>query len=154
MSEFERFVSRVDTSGGPDACHPWTGHRNNYGYGSFCTGGRSIGAARWLLGYLRGEPLGPDELACHHCDNPPCCNAKHLYVGDKAQNARDAVARGQLNNGRANRTHCPAGHPYDEVNTYIRPNGKRGCRECRREACRRHSRKIDAATVHDHGGDQ
>jgi len=28
-------------------------------------------------------------LACHLCDNPQCYNPYHLYVGDKASNARD-----------------------------------------------------------------
>lgn len=31
------------------------------------------------------------------------------------------------------KTECPAGHPYDEENTYIRPNGSRFCRACNRE---------------------
>jgi hypothetical protein len=28
------------------------------------------------------------------------------------------------------RTHCPEGHPYDEVNTVINADGKRRCRTC------------------------
>jgi hypothetical protein len=28
------------------------------------------------------------------------------------------------------KTHCPYGHPYDEANTYIAPNGWRKCRTC------------------------
>lgn len=35
------------------------------------------------------------------------------------------------------RTHCPAKHPYDEINTYVDPRGNRQCRECRRKANRR-----------------
>lgn len=31
------------------------------------------------------------------------------------------------------RTHCPAGHPYDEENTYYTPKGHRRCRQCHRE---------------------
>ncbi len=33
-------------------------------------------------------------------------------------------------------THCPQGHEYDEANTYVRPNGHRVCRTCRRDGMR------------------
>ncbi|MDE2098337.1 MAG: hypothetical protein KGL39_13875 [Patescibacteria group bacterium] len=35
------------------------------------------------------------QLVLHTCDNQACCNPKHLYVGDHAQNMRDKVARGR-----------------------------------------------------------
>ncbi len=35
--------------------------------------------------------------------------------------------------GNAHRTHCPAGHPYDAVNTYVAPSGRRHCRQCQRD---------------------
>lgn len=137
MTEFERFMLYVDTSGGPNACHPWTGSDDGqHGYGRFRIGGRTIGTARWLLGYLRGQPLNSDEEACHHCDNPPCCNPLHLYVGDHAQNIRDMWLRGRANFVPAKinslKTSCPQGHPYDEVNTRIDRLGRRSCRACRR----------------------
>lgn len=39
--------------------------------------------------------------------------------------------------GNAGKTHCPAGHPYDDENTYRSPQGRRVCRACRREKARR-----------------
>lgn len=39
------------------------------------------------------------------------------------------------------RTHCPQGHPYDETNTIICPDGSRACRTCRREKSRRRARE-------------
>lgn len=33
-------------------------------------------------------------------------------------------------NVNASKTHCPAGHPYTEANTYIKPGGGRRCRKC------------------------
>lgn len=92
-------------------------------------------AHRWLLGHLRGAPLQPGEVACHYCDNPPCCNARHLYVGTQADNIRDAMVRGRhVPPPRAMeaKTTCPAGHPYDEANTWIRRTGSRQCRACDR----------------------
>jgi hypothetical protein len=33
---------------------------------------------------------------------------------------------------------CPRGHPYDEANTYVRPDrGSRSCRACRKESRKR-----------------
>jgi len=36
-------------------------------------------------------------------------------------------------NGTGCRTHCPAGHAYDEANTYHSPSGRRHCRQCQRD---------------------
>lgn len=142
LSPAERFQAK---SGSPDArgCRPWLAARNRKGYGSFGGGdGRTYLAHRWLLGYLRGVPLGPDELALHHCDNPGCVAPDHLYVGTAADNNRDAVVRGRawtpLGRSNAAKTHCPAGHPYDDANTLPIAYGPfqklgRACRTCRRE---------------------
>jgi len=141
MDSIERFWSKVDQSGGPGACWPWNGGRDERGYGIFYTdnGRRKNRAHRWLLGYLRGAPLvgaqSGVEDACHRCDNPPCCNPAHLYVGTRKRNAADAVERSRL--WMLQRTRCPAGHPYDDVNTYVNPAGSRKCRTCRADADRK-----------------
>jgi hypothetical protein len=31
----------------------------------------------------------------HHCDNPPCINPDHLYIGTKKDNTQDMTARGR-----------------------------------------------------------
>lgn len=46
----------------------------------------------------------------------------------------------------AKKEFCPKGHPYDAVNTYIRPNGWRECRKCR-ELRKERSRGGMAVTV-------
>jgi hypothetical protein len=35
------------------------------------------------------------RCALHHCDNPPCCNPKHLYWGSRLDNTRDRDQRGR-----------------------------------------------------------
>jgi hypothetical protein len=40
-----------------------------------------------------GEPPG-EAMVCHHCDNPPCCNPAHLFLGTRADNNRDASSKG------------------------------------------------------------
>jgi hypothetical protein len=133
----EHFHEQVDTSAGADGCHPWTGGRDPEGYGLFCTDRRSRRAARWLLGHDRGEPLARYEWALHHCDNPPCVNLAHLYVGDAAQNAADRERRGR--GGAAKRplpTHCRNKHEYAPDNVYFE-TGKRQCLTCRKANIRR-----------------
>jgi hypothetical protein len=141
--DLARYESKVDRRG-DDQCWPWTGGLNHDGYGAFSYidgDGRCIrlGAHRWILGYLRGKPLGPDEEACHTCDNPPCQNyVKHLYVGTHARNMADMSERERTANAKV--THCPQGHEYTPENTLIRRNGRRKCRECGREAARQQQR--------------
>lgn len=86
---------KVDASGGPDACWPWTGRRNMHGYGMLSFDGREVRAHRAALALATGRRLGPGEMACHRCDNPACCNPAHLFLGTAKDNMRDMVAKGR-----------------------------------------------------------
>jgi hypothetical protein len=95
-----RFDARVNRSGGPDACWPWMGRRERAGYGNFdvaSNGARALStkAHRVALAIAGREPR-PEEYGCHHCDNPPCCNPAHLFVGTNRDNQADARAKGRV----------------------------------------------------------
>ncbi len=91
-----------------------------------------------LEAFVGPRPLG---LVARHLDDDPSNNSlENLEWGTYQDNTFDRVRNGH--DGNARKTHCPAGHPYSEENTYVRPDGqkKRDCRICR---ARRRSEQTD-----------
>ena len=111
-----------------DGCWVWMRHCLPDGYGRAYDGRtkRQALAHRWSYGLLVGEI--PAGLTLDHlCKNTSCVNPDHLEPVTQAENNM----RGNGWSGRnARKTECPQGHPYDELNTYIRPDGGRDCKEC------------------------
>lgn len=86
-----RFWSRVRKG---SACWEWVGARHTGGYGAISVNGHQERAHRvsWMIHH--GEI--PDGLwVLHRCDNPPCVNPAHLFVGSDADNLSDAIAKGR-----------------------------------------------------------
>lgn len=106
----ERFWSKVDRSGGDDACWPWMGYPRAGRYGRCKWQGKQIGAhvVAWMLSH---GPVPDGLFVCHNCpggDNPRCCNARHLWIGTALDNSRDAVAKGRIATGERQGTYT---HP-------------------------------------------
>ena len=87
---FWKYVKKTKT------CWLWVGCENGYGYGVIGTGikGKNIGAHRLSWQIHNGEiPKGLWVL--HKCDNPPCVNPKHLFLGDNKINCMDLKQKGR-----------------------------------------------------------
>lgn len=125
-----------------DECWVWTGNRNVAGYGRLWIGEKAYRANRVACALHYGE-IGAGVLACHSCDNPPCCNPKHLFLGTEETNAMDSAAKGRK--PQQKRTHCIHGHEYTPENTHITTVGARNCKACWRAG--RARRKAAAETA-------
>lgn len=128
------------TNGVP--CKVWDGCKNADGYGRINRDGRVQNIHRYTMEKHLGRKLEPTECVLHDCDNPPCYELAHLYVGTKKQNARDKVARGRHISANALKTECKNGHPFNSDNTYLNKNtGQRTCKPCRNARARKRYRK-------------
>lgn len=100
--EIARFWARVDRSSGPNACWEWQAARQPTGYGAVWLG-RRVAISHRVAWTLTNGPIPNGKHVCHHCDNPPCCNPEHLFLGTDDDNMRDKEQK-----GRANHSHSEA----------------------------------------------
>ncbi len=81
-------------------CWEWTRGRSRQGYGTVKIDGKARKVHRVSACLFLGMPIDSELDALHHCDNPPCFNPAHLYLGTDRDNHRDMVARGRSNRAR------------------------------------------------------
>ncbi len=89
----------------PAGCILWIGKLNTHGYGMIGEGGskgKGLSAHRYAWERANG-PIANGLLVLHRCDNPPCINPDHLFLGDHADNMADKVAKGRQQKGEQ----CP-----------------------------------------------
>jgi hypothetical protein len=89
-----RFLANVKV-GDEGECWPWLGARYPTGYGMIGVDGRAMAASR-LAYMLYVAPVPDGWPVCHHCDNPPCCNPRHLFLGTTRLNTQNSWAKGRL----------------------------------------------------------
>jgi len=75
-------------------CMILTGSDNGTGYGRVHHAGRAMlgHRASWEI---HNGPIPKGLVVCHKCDNPPCFNPQHLFIGTYSDNARDMLAKGR-----------------------------------------------------------
>jgi hypothetical protein len=135
-----RFWSKVALPN-EQGCMSWLDRPTRGGYGKLHIGGRGgrVIYAHRISYVLAYGPIPEGLVIDHLCRRRACVNAVHLEAVTQRENLLRGTGTAAIN---AAKTHCPAGHPYDEVNTYRSPCGTRGCRACKRDWMREHgSRK-------------
>ena len=96
------------------------------GYGQLKVKGKSVKAHRLSYALFVG-PIENGLLVCHKCDTTQCVNPEHLFIGTVKDNKLDEIKKGRNHNLK--KTHCIAGHEFNEQNTRLRHN-QRKCRVC------------------------
>ncbi len=101
-AEVDRFWSHVDKSGD---CWLWIGGQRPLSYGRFYlkerrkTGLNCVIGAHRIAYFLEFGPFPNSLFCCHKCDNPPCVNPSHIFLGDVKANTSDAARKGRMPRG-------------------------------------------------------
>ena len=120
----ERFWEKVQI-GSSDECWPFMGSIDEHGRGQIANEEGRLEKAHRVAYMLVKGPIPDGLLVCHSCDNPPCCNPDHHWLGTHKDNSQDAEQKGRLYH------HWPrygAAHPSTkialEVKTMIAKDGR------------------------------
>jgi hypothetical protein len=107
-------------------CIETTWPRDQKGYGKRTIDGVRWVAHRWAWTQANG-PIPDGKIICHACDNPPCVNVTHLWLGTHAQNIADRDAKGRTATGDRNgsRTH-PERRPRGPAMRHPKPGESNG----------------------------
>lgn len=94
-----KLAARLDKSGGPLSCWPFTGKLMPHGYANIYLCRTDVGNAgasvHRIAFVLANRRLPEGDLVCHHCDLRACGNPAHLFEGTHSDNALDMVAKGR-----------------------------------------------------------
>ena len=99
----ERFFDKVDKDSMKISyvntkCWTWNAPLDKDGYGRIRPGGiRKFWRAHRASWFLHNGPIPEGLHVLHKCDNPPCVNPNHLFLGTISDNAIDMIKKGRAN---------------------------------------------------------
>lgn len=97
LTRAERFWPKVDECGLGE-CWEWTARRHKQGYGLLSEwdgSRRSRLLAHRVSWEIANGPIPAGLHVLHHCDNPPCVNPAHLFLGTQVDNNLDKHRKGR-----------------------------------------------------------
>jgi hypothetical protein len=97
VSLANRFWSKVQKEPDSNGCWLWIGAKDVYGYGYLGATRRKSAKKAHRLSYEihYGEGTSKGLCVLHRCDNPPCVNPSHLFLGTRSDNNKDKQAKGR-----------------------------------------------------------
>jgi hypothetical protein len=126
--DMNEFWANIDKNG-DGGCWIWKGEKQYDGYGKLSC--RRVQGCKWSLpdSYMPWRThrlsyvihygkITKGLFICHKCDNPPCCNPDHLFMGTQRENYYDMIRKGR----------SPNGMPASALDGYIR-NVERNARK-------------------------
>lgn len=113
-----------------DGCWRWLKYINQWGYGAFKVGRRTVQAHRFMYELMVG-PIPPGLHIDHLCRNHSCLNPDHLEAVTKRENTLRGFSNAAMN---ARKTHCVRGHEFTPENIWRQPDRPRSrfCVACRK----------------------
>ncbi len=79
-------------------CLEWQFGSGAKGYGTVYFKKQTLIAHRAAWIAFNGD-IPDGILVCHRCDNPPCININHLFLGTHCDNVEDMIAKGRSRMG-------------------------------------------------------
>lgn len=95
MTVADRLLKKYEVN--ESGCWDWQGAIKPSGYGQITVGSRTDGSRKNVTAHRAAYEAFNGRIGSawvlHRCDNPRCINPRHLYLGDRRQNTKDAIDR-------------------------------------------------------------
>jgi len=82
-------------------CWIWQGFKDKDGYGSIIIN-QKMNKPHRVMWEIHNGPIPEGINVLHKCDNPPCVNPDHLFLGSQKDNIQDCIKKDRFVRGEKN----------------------------------------------------